>query len=1276
MSGATYLSKPAGRQLPVFRKLVPFVAAALAFMVAIISLGSGLFMKPQEAQAGPVEWVVCEWAGQDSIAYFAYEAAFTDNIAYLFNSKSAISAGTDDVAGGLNILLGLTHDFTSVNEAIMGTGLKSTKEYEGDMNGGTKVNPYDRFGVAGQYWSSYSGEWNYLKVDICGKGTEPVNMRIGAFYDGRLAPLSTWGGISQSTDVRSLAAAQKSLVVAQDWVNIVANGVFNITKFVVVVTNALIGVAFSDILSFIGLNDLLGSDQGIFTKFYNGLYLPLILIVMLIMASWAFWHGIVKRAYRRTLAGIAQSIFLFLMAAVVAFNPMFFITLPNNIAVIAQSLIVNTLSTSVYAGDGLCSVGGVYTVGPDGKQVEATADANGRVDTKGTGTADTTDVKGNLNLLEQASKSMQSVIGCQLWNTYVLKPWASGQFGTDVNNLWAKGHADTVINANAKELTNDNEAWVGDAAVPLGGGYTLNNWAIFQMSTQTNAHVTLGQEKPARATYTDGVANDWWRIVDAVSNYNETSQSNGIPSGCSGSETTVIEGSGNCVAYKPGDTKPVDSTVPDITKKPTDYWQNWIGAKPGDRMTAALGSVFPAIVGNLAPLAFAGMSAIFAIAIALAMAVAPIFLLLGSWPGNGWNMFKAWGQLVLNLMMKRIVAGVLLVLSLIFITMILELTKDNWFISFVVMGVVSIGLFKFRKQIFDKLAGIMTFNFANHDLGQSGAQAWGKFSNAAKQTAAAGGRMGTAAVLGSDVAHKAGQSRWAGVKAGAKQELRNTIYRSPTWNRAFMEAENLSKDQGEDQIISASEICAYCSRPLTNGSDDVTTFNGGQDFEGNFICQECMDNPTGTVSGINPYEHGARRVRRKVMNEENMENYKKVNFNDGRMDRHAVSENPLNITDSTMELGLDDLKASFKDPQTGETAGNIADLVGSMFAREMAIAERTGTTPAVPDQLKPYMNEETREIIPHLWKDNNPQAKEVIAYAYANAIANYGYDNGMLVGGVSGDMNKGVEGDVQVILGSTITAMNKRGDLVDEEDFAPPADYQGPADRPDIDIPRRFKDEEVFQKLTPAMRFVINKSGTKEITIGQAWKDIDSDVPSQDWNKVAKAAGWKGENIPLSADGVNAHGNDWSIAESVSMAQWQAKMQLSDKQKAIVNELFDRVELYSEETKALYRGVSVDLNGASMDDWLAKNYPVNEARPVAKRTPLVTFTDKPENVKEYTPNSTSQKEPAKVVFELETAKGIQLKDGLAETVLRAENFQVVGYETSGDVTVIKMRDKN
>jgi len=1031
MMGSTYLEATAKVKKRSRSSFIAVFALIFAVLFSAAGFSSSAITQAGVAQAddGPLEWIVCDWAGEGSLPYLAYQVTFTDDINFLVNSKSAISSGQEEVNSGLNLLLGITHDFKEVNETILGYSLDPTDKTTTAFNGGQKVNPYDRFGFAGLSWTSYGGEWNYLKVNFCDSNATGVNMRIGALYDERLAPLSTWGGAKDSNDVRSLVAANKAAVFGADWINVIANGIFNITKGIVALTNALIGLAFSDIVTASGLGDLISGSDGIFQKLYSGIYLPFLLGIMLIMACWAFWQGIVKRAYRRTLGGIAQSIGLWILAGIVALNPLFFISLPNNISIVAQSLIVNALGTGIYAGDGLCSVGGTYTVNANGDQVPASEDADGLIEVNPGEPTDASNVEESQGLLEQAAGSIQSVVGCQIWYTYVLRPWTLGQFGTDFQNLWAKGYADTSVYADSEELANDNEAWVGDAAVPLGGGYIMHNWAIFQISTQTNAHSALGEEQSVKpSSYTDGVANDWWRIVDAVGNYNEIVQSNSIPtetacdpnsnianSACDADETTWT------------DTAPVDSIVPDTSKVATDYWQTWIGAKPTDRMGVAFSSVIPAIVGNLAPLAFAGLAAMYSISLAVAMAFAPIFLLLGSWPGNGWRMFKEWGQLVLNLVMKRIVAGILLVLSLVIISMVLHQTSEiNYFLGVAMISIVSIALFKFRTLIFDKASGIFSFNFASGNLKDTFTPMMQKGGAAVSGVAKNVGKVGGAALTGAAVGAKSGYGAGGGASMGAKNELRRIAYQSPILNRVARQVEQMDTKLRSDQEISEEETCFYCQDPLfTPGQSE---FNGGQDRNGNWVCAACMNGEK--PENGDPLADGAEWQTANFKTADYMnDKYRGVSTSDAKgIDAAVANRNGNNIelsrklvqrSESSMDESLD--KLQIIDGQTGK-AGTIAEVFAEGFRREYAEANATGTIPALPKKLAPYIPTETAQQIPHLWRAGTAEATETIALVYSQAMVEYSYDvQGLSVGELSGDLDASVRDDIRTIYGNLIT---------------------------------------------------------------------------------------------------------------------------------------------------------------------------------------------------------------------------------------------------------------
>ena len=86
-------------------------------------------------------------------------------------------------------------------------------------------------------------------------------------------------------------------------------------------------------------------------------------------------------------------------------------------------------------------------------------------------------------------------------------PWVLGQFGTTPNNLWAEGKPVPEWAKDGKTIGNHNTKWVGDANVPLGGDTTLNNWALYQLSTQTTGHLPTGSETSGKAREAQGVSN-------------------------------------------------------------------------------------------------------------------------------------------------------------------------------------------------------------------------------------------------------------------------------------------------------------------------------------------------------------------------------------------------------------------------------------------------------------------------------------------------------------------------------------------------------------------------------------------------------------------------------------------------------------------------------------------------------------------------------------------------------------------------------------------------
>lgn len=1032
-------TKRTTRRKKPFAAIVSFV---LSFVIVALGITASVGINTSEANAdGPVDYLICSFFPSDSVEYQAYQAAYTDDFAYLLYSKSAVTSGLEDVTSGMNSLLNIFHDFKGVNETILGRSLDPAVDKKGTYNGGVKVNPYDRFGMAGLNWTSYSGEWNYQKVDIC-SSAQPVNMKIGQFYKDRLTPQSTWSNAPKSTDVRSKLAADKVAVLGSDWMNIVANGVFTATKGIVVVTNALIGVAFADLPSLIGLNDLLSNPNGIFGKLYQGVYLPLLAFVMLIMAVWAFWNGIVKRAYRRTLGGIAQSIGMFILAAVIALSPGFWISLPNNIAVIIQSILVNTMSAGLHSGDGLCSVGGTFTTDKDGHSVPAAKDSNGVINTNPGAPTDVTNAADAGNLLEQASHSMQSVIGCQIWYSYAFRPWVMGQYGTEFQNLWANGYADTSLYADSKQLGNDNALMVGNADVPLGGGYTIHNWAIFQLSTQTTVHAQYGEDHDKTPIFTDGVANDWWRVVDAVSNYNEKVVSNGVPAANECSTDTPVANAGcatdagsSSVYNNPAIS---DSSMPDTSKPPTNYWESWNGTRSGERVIVALGSLLPAIFGNIAPIMFAGASAIFSLGISIAVAFAPIFLLLGCWPGTGFRIFKEWAQLLVNLMMKRVIAGILLVLSLVLISMILSMMGNQiaWPMGIIIIIIMSVALVKFREKIFGFVGGIFTFNFASGAFRDTSMAALEK----TRRFAAVGKNAGTIAsgFAAGSKSRQAGQSQFKGFMSGVGYDLKNRAYAGNELSRQFAMLYDKERDSA-DARVGLGEICAYCGNPIVEPGKTEGEVRAARDNDGNWVCEDCAQGRG--IKGKEPITNGATRIDTyKVADQPYLDSLKGMSTlsenpsDDELAEEIARNKKRAHRINADLPLGdtstMDGIsgKINFRNGNTGEVASDIKSVFSKAFKDEINNFEDTGTVPAIPAELKPHLPPEAQKQVEVLWRDGSTEAKETIAFVYTEAIVKFSYESGVHVGDLSGEVEGSIRDDIQAVYGSILTevANNKR----------------------------------------------------------------------------------------------------------------------------------------------------------------------------------------------------------------------------------------------------------
>lgn len=829
MSKASYIDSPLHSSIGPSKKRLSRVvfAGVLAFIISVGGLFTSHEAINNKAEAGGItEWVICDLIGGK--VKEGYQFFITDDYHFAFESKSSYGLAAQEVDDfWLNWIISLGgDDYSEVNEVILGRELYSpgdtgglsdpaetADESEVTYNGGPKVNPYDRFGLAGLYFTGYQGEWAYWKVDACDSGKEPTDSKAGMFYEERLPPTSNWVARESSNDIRTNQHMRSA--VGDAWLailNTAANWTFNVSKVMVAITLGFINFAFGDVTGTLGIDSMIGGSDttgGLFGQLFEGLFVPLVALVFVMTGGWIFYQGIVKRQYRTAMTGLLRSLGLFFAAFIISANPLFWIKLPNNISVVGQAIVVSTMNETIAGGKGLCST----NIG-----MPTPASTKSKV-------TNTTDAKKQLDFLDGTIKNMRSNIGCSMWQQFLLRPWAEAQFGAEWNETWAAGNIPSWAPAGAAALDNSssNQSMVGSAPVPLGDSDEIHNWAIFQLSTQTNAHAPVGLDGKI-GLYTAGLNNDWWRVADAISNYAEKKEPTTI--GVGGGQVTPTE---------------QEIIVVDKASRPLDNWDSWTGNSSSTRVGTAFTSIFVTFIGVLAPLVFAFLCSIYAIGLAILMAFSPIMLLLGCWANKGWEICKSWAELVVNTMIKRMAMGFMLVLSLIFTAMAIEYMETvGWWTGIIMMTIMSAILIKNRSKISN---GVASVRFANASFMGTSDRLGAKVKKTTVGTVGTVGRTAGLATVGAVVAGgrtaaSGGNMRditgsvRSGAGAGMKSELRNMSYRNRTLRQAMTAHDRLA---GEASGGNQSKHCSICGDRLDNYN---TVY---EDDNQNKICQDCGD---------------------------------------------------------------------------------------------------------------------------------------------------------------------------------------------------------------------------------------------------------------------------------------------------------------------------------------------------------------------------------------------------------------------------------------------------
>ena len=912
-----------------------FLTLFAAFVCIINVFTSTVTVREAKADSNYINWIVC----QSEMGKSIYNGGKTDVIPFALRSKSSIIQGESDTVKD--------NMFNNIMEA------------GGYTFGQEDRSAFSYFGFAGLNLSSYGGEWKYTAVDACANlnnSTGASSSDYGAFYSTRYEPQSAYQEVATSSDIRT---QQFNNGLMHNVGMAIRDGILsfflNVVKFIVAFTITMIGLSYTDISSFIGID--FEAQKTIFTGLYTGIFQPFVFLMIFMTAIFVFYQGIVKRQFRTALQGLGKTIIIFIIAGVLAAKPQF-LSIPGNLANVGQAIIVSTLGTAEAPANSICGIGADKVGASSSQSIVSNVDGEKAQD-----------------FLTEIAESSKDAIGCRLWAELVFRPWTHTQ--------WGENYEDLV------ELGNENEEWVGKPIVKVGEN-EVENWALFQVSTQTDKHTPFdGTPRP----HINGVDADWYRIVDALSNVTyeeielpvstfgnwESGDGSGGVNGMtnfgvgnvamqaelkdtiwnhfrglgfseaataaimgnieqeSSFNPTAVNSSGatglaqwlgtrrdglmdyarkegrswrdpavqigfmtwelmsdnyerrnlNTEAFmqlqdvnqaaeifaikfeRPGaheinlparksysaqyyqqyTGRPVTATdlsslssgggklVEVVTPVvPTPQWNYWIGNE-GGRTTSAVMAILVALVASIPLLFFSLLNGIYSIGINLLMMFSPIFLLTGLWAGRGHRILLSWLTAVFSTIIKKILTGFLLIVSIIVTTNITaKISEFGYIKTTIILGVVGLILIKNKETIIEKFSQVNLPGADGTDITKAFRDSSQKVKNVSRQAATYTAGTALVGTLGAAKAARSGGSAAQGAKVSAAKYLQNKAYSSKNADLRQTAVRYSDDEMRKKYSGSAKEtFCSLCNRKVEKNESVY------RDDIGNKICKECGD---------------------------------------------------------------------------------------------------------------------------------------------------------------------------------------------------------------------------------------------------------------------------------------------------------------------------------------------------------------------------------------------------------------------------------------------------
>lgn len=441
------------------------------------------------------------------------------------------------------------------------------------------------------------------------------------------------------------------------------------------------------------LADIVGgknaSDTGLIGTFFDGFYMPLVVIAALIMIVTIIYKGLIQFKLREALGSLIWSLGAFIIGVALMLNPQLLAGAPQ-----AATSTITTCVIGAISGQN-CLTGDIAT-----PSVLASKECLSTV----TGGED--------------SESMVSSMNCMVWKAFVLEPWAEVTFGEPYNDLYT----DNVPSGGSKwnNIPEDEEM------IALTNNYCINlksSKSYNQAGSAIEMDISDSDSK---------VCNAALYHLFLKTNMKDTKFQNGN----NFDSDNVIQKIENGTKY---DSRWYHLAIPMASDE--SKWDNWRGHSGAKHSTS-----FISFIGVVAAASILLVLSVFGGAYkvigTVLIAFAPIFLLFAIEPTRGRKIFLGWLESLISSILKYFAIAVMVIVALVMYAGLLSNTTGVT--SLVGIIVLTVALHMYRKEIVDLIGAT---NMGGQRVSNKAAELAEKTGKQVKEksSAAVGGAIGGAA---------------------------------------------------------------------------------------------------------------------------------------------------------------------------------------------------------------------------------------------------------------------------------------------------------------------------------------------------------------------------------------------------------------------------------------------------------------------------------------------------------------------------------------------------